>query len=163
MDPAAWERWRLARVPLPDAGADSMSVLRSWMVEAYRKYLKDLEPNEFIGPELFVRIVSDPFVRQYGKCTRLDADQRSWIRQYVTNDVMAHNISNPDIPYGKYEAGRATWVEMIKSRDLVICNSFWRGDGLAQETVESLLHSAKVSTVPAGKRVVAIRTLIRFC
>ena len=125
------------------------------MVEAYRKYLLDLYPKDDIGPELFVRIVSDPFVRQYGKCTRLDAGHRSWIRQYVKND-------HPEIPYEDVKAGRATRAEMIASLHLKICPSFWREDGLAQETVESLLHSAKVSTVPAGKRVVAIRTLLRF-
>ena len=39
--------------------------------------------------------------------------------------------------------------------------NFWRDDGLAQQSVEVLLDSAKLASDPAAKRVVAIRTLIR--
>ena len=79
-----------------------------------------------------MRIASCPSVRQYSKCRRLDPSHRSWIRDYVANDVDVTNTTS----------------------------SFWRDDGLAQETVEDLLDSAKLATVPAEKRVVAIRTLI---
>ena len=135
MNAAAWERWKLALFsPLQDEVDLPTSVLRVEMVKAYREYVEDLPPTEKIGPELFVRIASHPSVRLHSKRCRLDPSQRSWIRDYVMNDVYHIYIS----------AG------------------FWWEDGLAQATVEDLLCSAKDSTAPAERRVVAIRTLIRL-
>ena len=104
-----------------------------YMVLAYLDYVVDLRSSERIGPEVVVRIASCPSVRKHSKRQHLTSCHRSWIRAYVAKDVHITNIT-------------------LK---------FWRDDGLAQQSVEDLLGSAKRASDPAAKRVVAIRTLIR--
>ena len=134
MDTADWDRFKLAlRFPMQDEVDAATSKLREVMVNAYLEYVDELRPSESIGPEVFVRIASCSFVREHSKRLHLSPCHRSWIRAYIAKDV--------DVTY--------------------ITLGFWRDDGLAQQSVEDLLDSAKRASDPAAKRVVAIRTLIR--
>ena len=73
--------------------------------------------------------------------------------------VDAVSVARPCTWTGVCEA--SSYTELLASCGWAICPSFWREDGLAVDTVESLLHTARVATAPAAKRVVAIYTLMR--